>query len=273
MLVEVFGQAVSAVLGAGEDQHLLPGALGDQVGKQGALVAGRQAENALLDALDRRVRRRDLDAFGFMQQLAGEIGDVFGEGRRKQQVLAFARQPGEDLLDVVDEAHVEHAVGFIKDQDFDVRQVDGLLVGQVEQSARTGDEYVEALGDRLDLRVHADAAKYAGALKRQVAGVDLETVMNLRGEFARRGQDQHAWLSRAMAMGGIGMTARKEDFQHREGKATGLAGSRLCGDHQVASLQHGGNGPLLHRCRLGIAGGLDGSGQSLGETEGSKGHE
>jgi len=29
----------------------------------------------------------------------------------------------------------------------------------------------------------------------------------------------------------------------------------------------------LHGSRLGVTGGLDGTGQSLGETEGSKGHE
>ncbi len=39
MLLQVLGQAVGAVLGTGEDQHLLPGTLGDQVGEQGPLVA------------------------------------------------------------------------------------------------------------------------------------------------------------------------------------------------------------------------------------------
>ena len=47
ILLELFGEAVGAVLGAGEHQHLFPGALGDQVGEQGALVAGGQVEHAL----------------------------------------------------------------------------------------------------------------------------------------------------------------------------------------------------------------------------------
>ena len=57
VLVQVLGQAVGAVLGAGEHQHLFPGASGNQVRQQRALVAGRQAEDALFDALDRGVRR------------------------------------------------------------------------------------------------------------------------------------------------------------------------------------------------------------------------
>ncbi len=173
----------------------------------------------------------------------------------------------------MDEAHVEHAVGFVEDQNLHVGEVDGLLVGQVQQAARAGDEHVEALGNRLHLRVHADAAEDDRAFQRQVAGVKLEAVVNLGGEFARRCQHQYAWLTRTVAVLAIGMATREKNFQHGEGKATGLAGSRLCSDHQVASLQHGGNSPLLHWCRLGITGSLDGTGQSLGETEGSKGHE
>ncbi len=273
VLLQVLGQAVGAVLGTGEDQHLFPGALGDQVGEQGALVTGGDAEHALFDALDGGVRRGDLDALRIVQELAGEVGDVLGEGGREQQVLALGRQLGQDLLDVMDEAHVEHAVGFVEDEDFHVRQVDGLLVGQIEQATGAGDQHVEALGDGLDLRVHADAAEDHRAFQRQVAGVDLEAVVNLGGEFAGRCQYQHARLLRAVAMFTIRVTTRKQQFEYRQGETACLAGTGLGGDHQVTALQHGGNGPLLHGSRLGVTGGLDGTGQSLGETEGSKGHE
>ena len=54
-------------------------------------MRGGKAEYALLDALDRGVRRSHLDLLGLVQQLTGEIGDVFGEGGREQQILAFGR--------------------------------------------------------------------------------------------------------------------------------------------------------------------------------------
>ncbi len=139
-------------------------------------------------------------------------------------------------------------------------EINGLLVGQIEQAARASHQYVEALGNGLDLWIHPNATKNAGALEWQVAGIDLEAVVHLRREFAGWRQHQHARLARAVAVFPVRMTAGEQQFENRKGEPTGLAGACLCGDHQVASLQHGGNGPLLHWCRLGIASSLDGTG-------------
>ena len=172
----------------------------------------------------------------------------------------------------MDEAHVEHAVGFVEHEDFHVGQVDGPLPDQVEQTARAGHQHVQTLGQSLDLGIHADAAEYAGALERQVAGIQLEAVMHLGGQFTGGCQHQHARLLGDVAMGFVRVTTRKQQFEYGQCETAGFAGARLGGDHQVAALQHGGNGPLLHRSGLGVASGLDGAGQCLGETEGSKGH-
>ncbi len=256
VLVQVLGQAVGAVLGAGEDQHLFPGADGDQVRQQGALLVGRQAEHALLDAFDRGVRRRDLDTLGVLQQLVRQVGDVLGEGRREQQVLALRRQTREDLLDVMDEAHVEHAVGFVQDQDLHMGEVDAALTHQVQQAAGAGHQHVDALGQGLHLGIHADAAEDAGAGQGQVAGVHLEAVVHLGGQLAGRGQDQYPGLARDAAVGFVRVAVGEEAFENREGEAPGLASASLRRNHQVATLQHGGNGPLLHGSGLGVAGGF-----------------
>ena len=259
VLVQVLGQAVGAVLGAGEHQHLFPGACGDQMGQQRTLVAGGQAEDALLDTLDRGVRRRDFDAFRVVQQLAGQGGDVVGERCREQQVLTFGRQAGEDLFHVMDKAHVEHAVGFVQHEDFHVGQVDAALAAQVEQTTWAGDQHVHTTGHGLNLWVHADAAEDAGADELQVAGIQLEAVVHLSGEFAGWGQDQYARLARAVTLGFVRVTVGKQPLQDREGETAGFTSTCLSRDHQVATLQHGGNGPLLHRSRLGIARCLDGA--------------
>jgi hypothetical protein len=68
-------------------------------------------------------------------------------------------QQADDAADVVDEAHVEHAVGFVQHQDLDVAQVDGLLLHVVEQPARRRDDDVHAAAQVLDLRVDVDAAE------------------------------------------------------------------------------------------------------------------
>ncbi|MCY1403226.1 hypothetical protein D9M71_183960 [compost metagenome] len=272
VLGQVLGQAVGAVFGAGEHQHLFPGAEGDQMRQQNALLYRRHAEHALLDTLDGGVRRRDLDAFRVVQQLVGEVGDVFREGRREQQVLALGRQLGEDLLHVVDEAHVEHAVGFVEDQDFHVGQVDAALADEVEQAAGARDQNVDTLGYGLDLWVHADAAEDAGAFQRQIAGVDLEAFMHLGSQLAGRGQHQDAGLAWAVAMLAVGVAGREQAFQDRQGETARLAGAGLGGNHQVAALQYGGNGPLLDGRGVRVAGSFYCIGQGLGETEGNKGH-
>ncbi|MNN51921.1 hypothetical protein D3C81_1665840 [compost metagenome] len=96
--------------------------------------------------------------------------------------------------------------------------------------------------------------------------------MHLGREFAGRSQDQHARLARAVPVGLVGVAVGEQALQDRQRETGGLAGASLGRNHQVATLQHGGDGPLLHGSGLGVAGGFDGADQCLGETEGSKGH-
>lgn len=159
----------------------------------------------------------------------------------------------------MNEAHVEHAVSLVKDEDFNVRQVDAALASQVEQATRAGDQDIHAAGHGLNLRVHADAAENAGADELEVFGVDLEAVVDLSCELTGWGQDQNARLARAVTLGFVRVTGREQALQNREGETTGFTSTCLSGDHQIAALQHGGNGPLLHRSRLGIASSLDGA--------------
>jgi hypothetical protein len=62
-----------------------------------------------------------------------------------------------------------------------------------------------------------------------------------------------------MTLGFVRVTGGEQALQDRECKTTGFTSTCLSGDHQIAALQHGGNSPLLHRSRLGIASSLDGA--------------
>ena len=64
----------------------------------------------------------------------------------------------DDLLDVGQEAQVEHLVGLVEDERPDVREVELLLARQVEQPARGADDHVDALLQGLDLRLVGPAA-------------------------------------------------------------------------------------------------------------------
>ena len=49
---------------------------------------------------------------------------------------------GIPILPTWHESHVEHSVGFVEDEVFNVLEGDLPLLNEVHQSARSGDEYV-----------------------------------------------------------------------------------------------------------------------------------
>ena len=63
----------------------------------------------------------------------------------------------DDLFDVRQEPHVEHPVNLVEDQMSEVRQVNFALVHEIEQTARSGHEDVDAALDLLPLMSIAHA--------------------------------------------------------------------------------------------------------------------
>ena len=62
------------------------------------------------------------------------------------------------LIDVGQEAEVEHLVGLVEHERVDVGEVEGAAVGEVDQPARRTDDDVDAGLERVELGVVADAA-------------------------------------------------------------------------------------------------------------------
>ena len=83
-------------------------------------------------------------------------------------------QQGEDAADVVDEAHVEHPVGLVEDEDLDLAEVERAAAGMVEQSAGRRDDDLDATEQVALLRRHGHAAVDDGRAQPDVASVDLE---------------------------------------------------------------------------------------------------
>ena len=92
----------------------------------------------------------------------------------------------------MDEAHVQHAVGFVEHQNLDPRQVDGPLRHVVEQAAGRGDHDLRALAQPADLVVEADAAVDRGRADRALAAVDANALLDLERELAGRHEHEHA---------------------------------------------------------------------------------
>ena len=120
----------------------------------------------------------------------------------KNSVCRSLRQHGDDALDVVDEAHVEHAVGFVEHQHLDLVEAQRALVDQIEQTARRRHQHFDAVRQRAHLLVDRHAADGERDGERaDVPAIGAEAVGDLAGQFARRRQHQHAagFLRRAAA--------------------------------------------------------------------------
>ena len=244
---EVLGHVVGTELGAGEHQHLAPVVLLNDVREQCLLFGAPHQVRGLRDSLHRGVAGRDLHRSGVVQQALGEFANFVAEGGRKKQGLLLLGQERQHFFNVVDEAHVQHAVGFVEHQGLHGGQVQLALTLQIQQAAGSGHQNIHALAQRADLRVHADAAKHHGGAQLQVFAVGLCGLFNLRRQLAGGRHDEHADAGAAKAVFGAGSHGQAvQDGQH---EGSGFAGAGLCAGQQVAACQH-------HRNGLG----LDGSG-------------
>lgn len=154
----------------------------------------------LRDGLDHRRRGRDGDQHRVAEDFRGQRGDRLGHrGREEERLTPFGKQR-QDAADVVDEAHVQHAVGLVEHEETDRVERHVTLPDQVEQAARGGHQQVHALLERVDLRTLVDAAEDHAVADGGVAGVVAAALVDLDGQFARRGEHQGA--DRAASLGG-----------------------------------------------------------------------
>ena len=154
----------------------------------------------------------------------------------------------------MDEAHVEHAVGFVEHEVADFRQVREPAVGEVEEPAGRRDEDVAAGAQAVDLRLLADAAEDHARAQLLVRAVHADALEDLRRELAGRGEHEHA---RPAACGGA------EQLQQRQHEGRGLAGPGLRAGQQVAAGEHRRDGADLDGRGCRVAVGVNGR-QQLG---------
>ncbi len=286
---ELLGEAIRPVLGPGEDERLLDPAAPDQRREELALPLAVDGEDDLRDELDRGVARRDLDHHGVTQDAAGEVPDLVRERRAEQQVLAVDGEQGDHLADVADEAHVEHPVGLVEDEELEPGQVDVALLDMIEKAAGRGDDDPGAGAQGAVLGLVADAAVDRDRADPAVGAVGPDALLDLEAELAGRGEDEGAdgrmggaarivLAARVAAglRGAIRLPAGRalgiEDLEHRQDERGGLAGAGLGAGEDVAAGEDEGDRLALDGGGLGVALVRDGAEQLGGQPEGIKGH-
>ena len=200
-----------------------------------------------------------------MQEGFGDAAD-FGRHRRgEEQRLPRERDHLADAFDVGNEAHVQHAVGFVDDQQFDAGEQQAAALGMVEQPAGGCDQHVDAARQLGVLVAERNAADQKRDVEFLAGAVFVEVLLHLGGEFARRFQDQGAGHSGAGA-------ALFQHGEHRKDEGSGLAGAGLGDAENVPAGQNVGDRLFLNGGRGGVTGGRDGGEHLVGQAEMGKRH-
>ncbi len=185
-------------------------------------------------------RAGNLDPLRIAQELVDETRDLGRHGGREEQSLAPRRQQLADLLDVGDEAHVQHAVGFVDDENFDAHQHQASALKVIQHSAGSGDQNIDAAVELLDLFVHRDAADEQRYVELVIDAVLLEALGHLGGKLACRRQNERARHPRSGSAG-------FEPGDHGQNERGGLARAGLRYSENISPCDGDRNG-----------GGLDG---------------
>ena len=246
---QVFGDVVGTEFGAREHQHLAPILLVDDVCQQGFLFAAPDGMNHLGNALHRRVARRDLHTLRILEQSRCQVADFVTERGREEQALLFFGYDGQHFFHVMNEAHIEHSIGFVQHQHLHLAQIQNALLHQVQQATRCSHQNVNAFFYFADLGVHADATEYHGGGQLQKFAVGLYRLFHLCGQLAGGGEHQRADARAAEFVGGA--TGHRQFMQHRQYKGGRFASAGLGAAQQVMPGQHHRNGFSLD-CRGGF---------------------
>src|SRR5262249_18827703 len=152
------------LLAVAEDDGVLDVDLPHQCPKRFALTGGIAGGlfQPFHDGRRRGRLRSNLYAFRTVQEFVGKALDFGRHGRREEQRLASEGEESADALDIGNEAHVEHAVGFVDHHDLDAIEQELAALEMIEEAAGRRDYYVGAAIELAVLVLVGHAADQEG---------------------------------------------------------------------------------------------------------------
>jgi hypothetical protein len=233
---EVVGEFLSLPFRGAEDDRVAASLRLEDAGHDLSLVDRVRSVGVLLDALDELtvvlVGVDGPDVRRLVHVAARQSDHVTRHRRREEHGLPAGRSECNDALDIGQEAHVEHLVGFIEDQRLDGTKVQVLLLDEVEEASGSAYHDVDAGFQRLDLRLIGSAAvdrQNAGSAG--LAGMP-HLVGNLHGELTSGDDDESLWGSCRLEVGVDRVVRCSQLLEKWECESEGLAraGLRLADD-------------------------------------------
>ena len=84
-----------------------------------------------------------------------DLANAIRQRGGKERHLLLLGHLAQDALDVVDEAHAQHLVGFVDDDGFELVELERLAAQVILDPPRRADDGVHAAAQLLQLKVHA----------------------------------------------------------------------------------------------------------------------
>ena len=241
---EVLGELVHHHLGAAKDDAEFQVL---QVDEPAERLDFETAVHLVIDLIDRRHGERlrfDLHLHRIAREGLDQVLDRPRQRGGEEDRLPLGGRLAEHFADVVDEAHVEHPVGFVEDDHLELVELQRAAVEVIHHAPGRADD---------DLRAGLQAAKLPlvrlPAVDRQLAHAALEggelrhLLRDLHREFARGAKHQH--LRRGERR------VHALDRRNRKRRRLARAGLRL--PHHVAARQQHRDRLRLDRRRLLVA--------------------
>ena len=209
----------------------------------GGLLARLDRELKLLDGVDRQGRVGDLDHQRVIQVAVRERADRRRHRRREQRGLASRRRCREDLLDILEEAQVEHLIGLVEHDVAAVVQHERRARDEIEHAPHRADDDVPAAAQLRLLVANGSSAKDRHHVHAARRSIHTQRLGDLDAQLARRRQHQRLHL----------VELRIYVFDHRQSEGGGLARSGLRLSDHIAPGQQRRDRLLLDRARRLIA--------------------
>ena len=183
---KLVGQHPRVVLGVAEDHDPLVALVNDDLRGVGQLVTARGQQLVLGNFRAGILDGLDADLGGVVLVEPTDVQHLAADGRREhRQALAVLHQV-DDVLDVLVKAHVQHLVGLVQHDGFDVGDINGVVAVVVHQAARRGNDDLAAGFELALLLVHARAAIDADDFDvRQKLRQILQVLGDLLGQLPR----------------------------------------------------------------------------------------
>jgi hypothetical protein len=205
------------VLGPGKNQGCCHLIILEQVHEQIGLLS-------LLDGIEQMgnafhgARGINLHSNWIMKDIFGKMPNLGWHGRRKNKGLAVFRQLAQYPADIRQKAFVKHVVGLIKDQSFNLTEVNDLIVEKIQKAARACHNDIDPVADPGDLRMFAYTAVNGDATQSGVLDNFTGKLIYLLSKFSGWGKDQRPdlppWCLHKM-------------LDHRQGKCRGFTSTSL----------------------------------------------